>query len=355
MPYCPRCGTALSSHELGQADVYRDEEDESAYVRFRLVDVSPADRRAVGDAEWLAVWTTTPWTLLVEHRCGRQPGADLRRRRRAGHGRRPRRRRAGGRGDGPGLGPGPRFRAGRPALRAPVRRPRPAARCRRVAGRPRRIRHDRGGHRARAPRARLRRDRPPDRARERPALAEPGRPRRPLHRRHRLAGGARRAGGQPRHQRPPGGGGTAGAAHALRALVPPLLALPHPAHLLGQAELVHRHVDAQGRPAGGQRDGGLAPGPHQGREVRRVAGQQRRLGPVARPLLGHALADLALRAGSPALRRVAGRALRPVRARRDRDRPPPPDDRRGDVHLLDMRSRGATTSTTCRCRGGSSR
>jgi len=64
VPYCPRCGTALSSHELGQADVYRDEEDESAYVRLRLVDVSAADRSAVGDADWLAVWTTTPWTLL---------------------------------------------------------------------------------------------------------------------------------------------------------------------------------------------------------------------------------------------------------------------------------------------------
>jgi isoleucyl-tRNA synthetase len=61
VPYCPRCGTALSSHELGQADVYRDEEDESAYVRLRLVDPDPA---AVGEAEWLAVWTTTPWTLL---------------------------------------------------------------------------------------------------------------------------------------------------------------------------------------------------------------------------------------------------------------------------------------------------
>jgi isoleucyl-tRNA synthetase len=30
VPYCPRCGTALSSHELGQPDVYGDEEDESA-------------------------------------------------------------------------------------------------------------------------------------------------------------------------------------------------------------------------------------------------------------------------------------------------------------------------------------
>jgi isoleucyl-tRNA synthetase len=61
VPYCPRCGTALSSHELGQEDVYRDEEDESAYVRFRLVDPDPD---VVGDAQWLAVWTTTPWTLL---------------------------------------------------------------------------------------------------------------------------------------------------------------------------------------------------------------------------------------------------------------------------------------------------
>ncbi len=61
VPYCPRCGTALSSHELGQPDVYRDEEDESAYVRLRLVDPDPA---LVGQAEWLAVWTTTPWTLI---------------------------------------------------------------------------------------------------------------------------------------------------------------------------------------------------------------------------------------------------------------------------------------------------
>jgi len=61
VPYCPRCGTALSSHELGQAGVYTDEEDESAYVRFPLIDPDPA---AVGDAEALVVWTTTPWTLL---------------------------------------------------------------------------------------------------------------------------------------------------------------------------------------------------------------------------------------------------------------------------------------------------
>jgi isoleucyl-tRNA synthetase len=61
VPYCPRCGTALSSHELGQPGVYRDEEDESAYVRLPIVDPDPA---VVGDATALVVWTTTPWTLL---------------------------------------------------------------------------------------------------------------------------------------------------------------------------------------------------------------------------------------------------------------------------------------------------
>ena len=53
-PYCPRCGTALSSHEMGQPDVYRDVTDPSVYVRFPLRD---------DDAD-LLVWTTTPWTLV---------------------------------------------------------------------------------------------------------------------------------------------------------------------------------------------------------------------------------------------------------------------------------------------------
>ncbi|HEY3942622.1 MAG TPA: isoleucine--tRNA ligase [Acidimicrobiales bacterium] len=73
VPYCPRCGTALSSHELGQPGVYSDEVDESAYVRFALADAVPASDAAripaddpVSDAapRYLLVWTTTPWTLL---------------------------------------------------------------------------------------------------------------------------------------------------------------------------------------------------------------------------------------------------------------------------------------------------
>ena len=60
LPYCPRCGTPLSSHELGQPDVYTDEEDPSAYVVLPLVG-EPAT--FPGGASSLVVWTTTPWTL----------------------------------------------------------------------------------------------------------------------------------------------------------------------------------------------------------------------------------------------------------------------------------------------------
>jgi isoleucyl-tRNA synthetase len=62
VPYCPRCGTALSSHELGQPGVHGDEVDESAYVRLRILDA--AEHGGLHGATHLAVWTTTPWTLL---------------------------------------------------------------------------------------------------------------------------------------------------------------------------------------------------------------------------------------------------------------------------------------------------
>lgn len=62
VPYCPRCGTALSSHELGQPGVYTDEVDESAYVRLAITDA--AAHPGLAGATHLAVWTTTPWTLL---------------------------------------------------------------------------------------------------------------------------------------------------------------------------------------------------------------------------------------------------------------------------------------------------
>jgi isoleucyl-tRNA synthetase len=65
VPYCPRCGTALSSHEV--ASGYRDVEDPSVYVRLPIVSVPPSDERpenALREGDSLLVWTTTPWTLI---------------------------------------------------------------------------------------------------------------------------------------------------------------------------------------------------------------------------------------------------------------------------------------------------
>ena len=53
VPYCPRCGTALSSHEVAQG--YRDVVDPSAYVKFPLRDDPDVS---------LLAWTTMPWTLV---------------------------------------------------------------------------------------------------------------------------------------------------------------------------------------------------------------------------------------------------------------------------------------------------
>jgi isoleucyl-tRNA synthetase len=62
-PYCPRCGTPLSDHEMGQNDVYRTVADPSVIVRFPLRSLPPTAPVQLADAD-LLVWTTTPWTLV---------------------------------------------------------------------------------------------------------------------------------------------------------------------------------------------------------------------------------------------------------------------------------------------------
>jgi isoleucyl-tRNA synthetase len=65
VPYCPRCGTALSSHEVALG--YKDVEDPSIYVRFPIVSVPPSDEipeSPLEPGDQLLVWTTTPWTLI---------------------------------------------------------------------------------------------------------------------------------------------------------------------------------------------------------------------------------------------------------------------------------------------------
>ncbi len=65
VPYCPRCGTALSSHEVALG--YKDVEDPSVYVKLPVLSVPPGDERpetAMREGDSLLVWTTTPWTLI---------------------------------------------------------------------------------------------------------------------------------------------------------------------------------------------------------------------------------------------------------------------------------------------------
>lgn len=52
VPYCPRCGTALSSHEVAQG--YKDVKEASIFVKFKAVE---------GENTYFMAWTTTPWTL----------------------------------------------------------------------------------------------------------------------------------------------------------------------------------------------------------------------------------------------------------------------------------------------------
>ena len=51
VPYCPRCGTPLSSHEVAQG--YKDVRERSAMVKFKVA----------GEDAYFLAWTTTPWTL----------------------------------------------------------------------------------------------------------------------------------------------------------------------------------------------------------------------------------------------------------------------------------------------------
>lgn len=51
MPYCPRCGTSLSAHEVSQG--YKDVKEATAFVKFKVI----------GEDKYFLAWTTTPWTL----------------------------------------------------------------------------------------------------------------------------------------------------------------------------------------------------------------------------------------------------------------------------------------------------
>jgi isoleucyl-tRNA synthetase len=69
-PYCPRCGTGLSDHELAQG--YEDVTDPSVFVRMPVTS-GPLAERYPGVS--LLVWTTTPWTLVSNTAVAVKPGA----------------------------------------------------------------------------------------------------------------------------------------------------------------------------------------------------------------------------------------------------------------------------------------
>ena len=164
VPYCPRCGTALSSHEVALG--YEDTIDPSVYVRFPLKGEPGVS---------LLAWTTMPWTLVPHAAIAVDPDVTYVRARLGdevlivaealvesvlGEGRRDRRPREG-------------LRAARPALRAALplhhrlRREGPHG----AAGR---LRLDRGRHRRRAHRRGLRRGRLPPGPGQRADDPEPG-------------------------------------------------------------------------------------------------------------------------------------------------------------------------------------
>ncbi len=61
VPWCPRCGTGLSSHELAQG--YEDVKDTSVTIKFKLLPGQKIGDWETDDKTYVLAWTTTPWTL----------------------------------------------------------------------------------------------------------------------------------------------------------------------------------------------------------------------------------------------------------------------------------------------------
>ena len=327
VPYCTRCGTSLSSHELGQPGVYQEVSDPSVYVRFAVTeDHGPLD---AGDE--LLVWTTTPWTLPSNAAVAVDPELRYVRARAAGQ-------------------EHPVVLAENLIERVLARRP------------PRRSRSSRS---SRAQSSKGPATQPPFdflpgelwgelghsvlvadfvtdtegtglvhtaiafgeddfRLGERYGLAVVNPVRGdgtyddrmgPYAGRYVKDADADLIDG-PAPPRP------AAARRGLPALLSALLALRHAAHLLRQAVVVHRDVEDLRPAAGRKRRDRLASRPHQGGPLRRLAAQQRRLGAVARALLGHAAAGVALRPGPHPRHRLVRRARAAQRNARRRPSPP---------------------------------
>ena len=178
-----------------------------------------------------------------------------------------------------------------------------------------RLRQRRGRHRAGAHRDRVRRGRLPPRRAVRAERRQPGAAGRHLRRAHRPVRRALREGRRPGPDRRPRGSAAACCrAEQYEHAYPHCWRCDTPLLYYAKASWYIRTTARARRAAGGQRGDRVVPVPHQARALRQVAREQRRLGAVARALLGHAAAGLALRGGARPLRRLDRRAARAGRA-----------------------------------------
>ena len=307
VPYCPRCGTPLSSHELAQG--YQEgTKDPSVFVKFPL-----RDQPGV----YLLVWTTTPWTLpgnvavavgedidyvLVEHGDDKLWLAEALLGKVFGEHAEPREGAAAGEGHASCWG----CTISRSTPSCPSRRT-TATSSPATSSAPRTARAWSTSRRPSAPttwRSGSKYDLP--------TLMTVDAQGRFIDAVDAVARHLR----QGRRPADPAGADRPRAdvqAGRLRAHLPVLLALRHAAALLRAHHLVHQDDRVQGPAAREQRADQLGAGAYPGWALRRMAGEQHRLGPGARALLGHAAAVLGVRqpgVRAPGVRRLGGRAER---------------------------------------------
>ena len=327
VPYCPRCGTALSSHEVAQG--YQDVEDPS---RLRALPGRRAGGRAARGRRAAGLDDHAVDARLQRRRRGR-PGA----RPTCAHGRRGLRARRGAASSAcsartPRCSTASRARAASaPRYEPPfafiarqrVRAERATPCCRPTSSPPR------TAPASSTPRSPSARTTSASASEHGPERRQPGAARRHLRRAHRPVRRALRQGRRPRPR-------SRTCARAAGCCAPRTTSTP--TRTAGAAARrcsttpsrpgTSRTIAAARPAARGQRDRRLAPRAHQARPLRQLAGEQRRLGALARALLGHAAAGLALRR--------AGTSTASARFA----------ELRGAVAASSSRTRTARTSTT---------
>ncbi len=301
VPYCSRCGTALSSHEVAMG--YRETTDLTATVKLPVVE----RRGPLQEGDAFLIWTTQPWTLFANCAVAIAPDVRYVRAKRGDEVFVLAEERVAATLGEEGVEILDRF-PGRTIVDAryeppfdllPDHGPRIAHRARR------RPRHAREGHRPRPHRDGVRRGGLRDVRASRHPARQPCPRGRHLRRADRRLGGRAGRRGDAESRRGAARRRQAARRRAVRPLPSALLALRLQAPLLREGELVHRHARPPPRHAAPEHAHRLASRARARRPLRQLAAGQRRLGALARSLLGHAAADLGVLLGDAATRATA--------------------------------------------------